>query len=114
MVFFLLLQGAIVTVGLVVPGGQLLAPPALVLVTVLFLPLGYAAYTLDRRAVPFAARRRWVTEHVALMLGYGGTAFVAFLVPGLNFLLLPVLVSSGTLLALRYPPDAGGVSARER
>jgi len=37
------------------------------------------------------------------MLGYGATAFVAFLVPGLNVLALPVLVASGTLLALRTP-----------
>jgi uncharacterized protein involved in cysteine biosynthesis len=102
--FFLALQGTIVVVGLVVPGGQLVAAPALVLVTMLFLPLSYAAYTLDRRGVPFATRRRWVVEHAPVMLGYGGTAFLAFLVPGLNFLFLPVLVSSGTLLALRYPP----------
>jgi uncharacterized protein involved in cysteine biosynthesis len=102
--FFLALQGTIVVVGLVVPGGQVVAAPALVLVTMLFLPLSYAAYTLDRRGVPFATRRRWVVEHAPVMLGYGGTAFLAFLVPGLNFLFLPVLVSSGTLLALRYPP----------
>ncbi len=108
-VFFLLLQGTIVVVGLVVPGGQVVAAPALVLVTMLFLPLSYAAYTLDRRAVPFAARRRWVVEQAPRMLGYGGTAFLAFLVPGLNFFFLPVLVSSGTLLALRYPPAGEGV-----
>jgi uncharacterized protein involved in cysteine biosynthesis len=108
-VFFLLLQGTIVVVGLVVPGGQVVAAPALVLVTMLFLPLSYAGYTLDRRAVPFATRRRWVVEQAPRMLGYGGTAFLAFLVPGLNFLFLPILVSSGTLLALRYPPAAEGV-----
>jgi len=113
-VFFLLLQGTIVLLGIVVPGGQLLAPPALVLVTMLFLPLSYAAYTLDRSGVPFATRRRWVLEHGPLMLGYGGTAFVLFLVPGLNFLFLPVLVSSGTLLALRYPPAASARSPSER
>jgi len=102
--FFLGVQGLIIGLGLVVPGGQLVAPPTLVLVTMLFLPLSYAAYTLDRRGIPFAVRRRWIMEHVPTMLGYGATAFLAFLVPGLNFVLLPVLVSSGTLLALRYPP----------
>lgn len=104
--FFLLLQATIVVLGLVVPGGQAIAAPVLVIVTMLFLPLSYAAYTLDRRGVLFATRRRWVVAHMAMMLGYGGTAFLAFLVPGLNFLFLPVLVSSGTLLALRYPPAA--------
>jgi uncharacterized protein involved in cysteine biosynthesis len=107
-VFFLALQGAIVALGLVLPGGQVVAPPALLVVTMLFLPLSYAAYTLDRRGVPFARRRRWVLEHAPMMLGYGGSAFLAFLVPGLNFLFLPVLVSSGTLLALRHPPVAPG------
>jgi uncharacterized protein involved in cysteine biosynthesis len=113
-VFFLLLQGTILLLGIVVPGGQLIAPPALVFVTMLFLPLSYAAYTLDRGGVPFATRRRWVLEHGSLMLGYGGTAFVVFLVPGLNFLFLPVLVSSGTLLALRYPPAVSPDSASKR
>jgi len=112
--FFLLLQGTVVLLGIVVPGGPLLAPPALVFVTMLFLPLSYAAYTLDRHGVPFAARRRWVLEHGSLMLGYGGTAFLLFLVPGLNFLFLPVLVSSGTLLALRYPPAPSPRSASRR
>ena len=107
-VFFFALQAAIVALGLVVPGGQVVAPPALLVVTMLFLPLSYAAYTLDRRGVPFVSRRRWVVEHTPMMLGYGGSAFLAFLVPGLNFLFLPVLVSSGTLLALRHPPVASG------
>ena len=104
--FFLASPGHDRRLGFVVPGGQVVAAPALVLVTMLFLPLSYAAYTLDRRGVPFATRRRWVVAHAPMMLGYGGTAFLAFLVPGLNFLFLPVLVSSGTLLALRYPPAA--------
>jgi len=102
--FFLGVQGIILGLGLVVPGGQLVAAPALALVTMLFLPLSYTAYTLDRRGVSFATRRRWVLGHAPIMLGYGGTALLAFLVPGLNFFFLPVLVSSGTLLALRYPP----------
>jgi len=113
-VFFLLLQGSIVLLGFVVPGGQLVAAPALVLVTMLFLPLSYAAYTLDRRGVPFATRRRWLVDEAPLMLGYGGSAFLAFLVPGLNFVFLPVLVSSGTLLALRHPPPAQASWASSR
>jgi uncharacterized protein involved in cysteine biosynthesis len=113
-VFFLLLQGCIVLVGFLLPGGQLVAAPALVLVTMLFLPLSYAGYTLDRRGVPFATRRRWIVDEAPLMLGYGGSAFLAFLVPGLNFLFLPVLVSSGTLLALRHPPPAQASWASRR
>jgi CysZ protein len=104
--FFLALQGTIVFLGIVVPGGGLVAAPALAIVTMLFLPLDYASYTLDRRGIPFRARRRWVLDRAPLMLGYGGAAFVGHLVPGVNLLLLPVLVVGGTLLALRHPVDA--------
>jgi len=45
---------------------------------------------------------------VPLMAGFGSGAYLAFLVPGLNFLAMPLLVVTGTLLALRYPPAAAG------
>jgi len=102
--FFALLQGAILLLGLVVPGGQLVAPLVMVAVTVLFLPLDYASYTLDRRHVRFREKRRWVLGHRVAMIGFGTGAFLTLLVPGLNFVALPGLVVSGTLLALRYPP----------
>jgi len=101
--FFVLLQGAIFFLGLVVPGGQLVAPPLMVAVTILFLPLDYASYTLDRRRVRFRDKRRWVMGHRLAMVGFGAGAFATLLVPGLNFVALPALVVSGTLLALRYP-----------
>lgn len=100
--FFALLTAAITVAGVVVPGGQLVAPPLLVGVTILFLPLEYSGYGLDRRRVPFRQRRRWIIGRWPLMIGFGGTAFLTFLVPGLNFLMLPALVVAGTLLALRH------------
>lgn len=103
LVFFAIVQGAIFFLGLVVPGGQLVAPPLMVVVAVLFLPLDYASYTLDRRRIPFRDKRRWVMGHRLAMAGFGAGAFATLLVPGLNFLALPALVVSGTLLALRYP-----------
>lgn len=102
--FFLVVQLGLFAVGLL-PGGQLVAAPGMVLVAMLFLPLDYASYTLDRRRVPFRAKRRWVLARFPLMLGYGSAAFATCLLPGLNLLALPVLVVGGTLLALRYPPD---------
>ncbi|HKJ23537.1 MAG TPA: EI24 domain-containing protein [Myxococcota bacterium] len=101
--FFVLVQGAIFFLGLVVPGGHLLATPLMVAVTILFLPLDYASYTLDRRRVAFRDKRRWVMGHRLAMVGFGAGAFATLLVPGLNFVALPALVVSGTLLALRYP-----------
>jgi uncharacterized protein involved in cysteine biosynthesis len=77
----------------------------MVIVTLLFLPLDYASYTLDRRRVRFRDKRRWILGHGPAMLGFGAGAFLTLLVPGLNFLAMPGLVVSGTLLALRYPPE---------
>ena len=78
---------------------------ALLLFTVLFLPLDYAGYLFDRRQISFIARRNWLSDNLPIMLGFGSTAMGTALVPGLNLLLLPSLVVAGTLLALRHPID---------
>jgi len=103
--FFAALWIGISLAGLLIPGGQLLAPPLLLCLTTLLLPLDYAGDALDRRLVPFRIRRSWLRAHLSVMAGFGGAAFVTFLVPGLNFLMLPTLVAAGTLLVLRYPPQ---------
>ena len=103
--FFVGVWIAIVTVCLIVPGLQLLAAPMLAIFAMLFLPLEYAGYVLDRRALPFRARRAWVQSDWPRMIGFGAAGICAGLVPGLNLLLLPALVVAGTLLALRHPPD---------
>lgn len=105
LVFFVGISGLISLAGVLIPGGQLLAPPALVLFTATFLPLDYAGYHLDRRQVSFRRRRGWAGDHLPVMLGFGGAAMLTALVPGLNLLLLPALVTAGTLLALRLPID---------
>jgi CysZ protein len=97
--FFLGVQLAIVLFALV-PGVQPIAAVASLMLTALFLPLDYTAYALDRRRVPFRARRRWIGAHLAEMLGFGGFGLALFFVPGLSFLCLPWLVTSGTLLVL--------------
>lgn len=111
--FFLAVQAAIVLAGVVVPGGQAVAPLALVLVTMLFLPLDHASFALDRWRVPFRSKRRWLRTRASLMLGFGGAAFLICGVPVLNFLAMPLFVTSGTLLALRHPPagvEPGGAT----
>lgn len=89
--------------GVLIPGGQLLAPPLLMLFTAVFLPLDYAGHAMDRRRISFARRRQWVSQNFATMLGFGSMALGISLVPGLNLLLLPTMVVAGTLLVLRHP-----------
>ncbi|MGH0038112.1 MAG: EI24 domain-containing protein [Myxococcota bacterium] len=110
--FLALVCGVIVVAGAVVPGAQPLAPPALGLVTLLFLPLDYGGYVMDRRGVSFRSRRIWLRRNLGVAVGFGAVAFATLCVPLLNFLLLPILVTAGTLLAVRCP--AAEVSRRSR
>ena len=105
---FLAIVAPLALLGWVVPGGQLVTGPMIIAVTVLFLPLDYAGYTLDRRHVGFEVRRRWLWRRRSPALGFGGAAFLTCLVPGLNFLAMPVLVVAGTLLVLRHGPEEPG------
>ncbi len=108
LVFFLGVMAALASAGWLVPGAVLLTGPAMLLVTLLFLPLDYASYALDRRQLGFRAKRRWLLRHTPAMLGFGSAAFLACAVPGLNLLAMPALVVGGTLLALRHPPQGSG------
>lgn len=102
------LWAALSLAGFVVPGAHLLTAPALVVITILFLPLDYAGFALDRRSLSFGSRRRWLWAELPTMLGFGGVAFAACLVPGLNLLILPSLVTAGTLLVVRAQPTGEG------
>jgi uncharacterized protein involved in cysteine biosynthesis len=105
MAYFLALLLPLLLAGWFVPGAQLVTGPAIMAVTIFFLPLDYASYTLDRRHVSFPDKRRWLFEHKTVMAGFGVAAFLTCLVPGLNFLAMPILVVAGTLLALRLQPE---------
>ena len=105
--FFVSVVGPLAVIGVLVPGAQIVTGPTIIGFTLLFLPLDYASYTLDRRRVSFAEKRRWVWSRAPTMLGFGAAAFLTCLVPGLNFVAMPLLVVGGTLLALRCSPERG-------
>jgi uncharacterized protein involved in cysteine biosynthesis len=94
----------ITAIGLLTPGGAALAPVALAALAIAFLPLEYSGFALDRRRASFAARRAWLARQRGRAIGFGAAGFAVGLVPGLNFLLLPVLVVAGTLLVVEGPP----------
>ena len=97
--FFLLVQLAFLILALLPVLTPLMAIVA-TLFTLLFLPLEYAGFAMDHRHLRFAQRRHFIWQHRWLMLGFGAAAFLTLLVPLLNFICLPVLVTSGTLLVL--------------
>jgi uncharacterized protein involved in cysteine biosynthesis len=101
--FYASLALPLAALGFLVPPAQVLTAPALLGLTLFFLPLDYASYTLDRRRVGFARKRRWLSEHAPAALGFGAAAFLACVIPGANLFAMPFLVVAGTLLALRHP-----------
>jgi CysZ protein len=106
--FFLAITAILLGLGFVVPGAHVITGPAMVAVTILFLPLEYSGYVLDRRRVPFASRRRWIVGRWPRMAGFGAAAFAICFVPGVNLLMIPGLVVAGTLLVLDGPPAQVG------
>jgi CysZ protein len=105
--FFAGLVLPIAALGWLLPPAQVLTAPALLGLTLWFLPLDYASYCLDRRRYSFAQKRRWLRAHAPASLGFGAAALLAFLIPGANLLVMPLLVVGGTLLALRSTSPAG-------
>ncbi len=112
-VAFLLCVQALFLLLMLVPGLQPFVLAANLVFAALFVSLDYTGFVLDRRGIRFRERRAWLWRHRRAMLGFGGAALLTFLIPGLNFLCLPWLVASGTLLALDVgPPEratAGGI-----
>ncbi len=100
-------------VGLVVPGAQIVTAALLVLVTIFFLPLEYVGHAFDRRGKSFRDRLRFVFSQRPTMVGFGSVAFAACFVPGLNLVLMPALVTAGTLLVVRHDPVSEGASVSD-
>ncbi len=85
MIFFLLVVGSLMLLGVVIPGAQLVTGPLIVGCTIFFLPLDYASFTLDRRQLSFREKRNWLMENKPPVVGFGSAAFLICVVPGLNF-----------------------------
>ena len=106
-------QLALAVGGFVVPLLAPVAAAASFALTLHFLPLDYSAYALERRGVlRFRDKRAWLVAHRPLVLGFGVAAFALTVVPGLNLLAMPVLVTGGTLLVLETEASAAIVGAR--
>lgn len=112
-VFFLIVVGSLSLVGFVIPGAHLLTGPAIVAITIFFLPLDYASFTLDRRQLSFRQKREWLLANKPPVVGFGAAAFLICLVPGLNLLAMPMMVAGGTLLVLRHAPQGTDSARRE-
>lgn len=64
----------------------------------------FTGYTLDRRGFSFAEKRMFIVSRFGLSMGFGALAGAISLVPIVNFLLMPVSVAGGTILAVENDP----------
>lgn len=68
----------------------------------------FTGYTLDRRGHKFAEKRRYITSNMGLSFGFGASIWITLAIPFVGFLLLPLAVAGGTLMAVENPPDTTG------
>lgn len=106
---FIVLQMGVLALGLI-PGVQVLAVPLSVAITIFFLTLDMASYSLDRRRFSFAEKRRWLSVNRYPVTAFGAVAMFACAIPGVNWFVMPWFVTGGTLFVLRSCPEevAGG------
>jgi CysZ protein len=88
--------------------GQTVVPVLQALVAGFFLAVELLAIPLERRGLRLAGRLRFVWRHRAQTLGFGITAFLLFLVPLMNVLVMPGAVVGATLLVRRLSGDPVG------
>jgi CysZ protein len=101
--FYASLAAPIAALGWLVPPAQIVTAPALLGITLVFLPLDGAGPCLDRQGRSFHERRRWLFANLSTMLGFGSAALLLCMIPGANLVAMPMLIVGGTLLAIRHP-----------
>mgnify|MGYP000865829420 CR=1 FL=1 len=62
--------------------------------------ISYLDYVFDRRKYSYDLKKKKIKRHLAEIVGFGSVCFLVLMVPGLNILLMPFNVVSGTLLGV--------------
>jgi CysZ protein len=87
--------------GLIPVVGQTVVPVIGALIGGWAIAIELTGVAFQRRGLYLRQRRQALRRNRFLALGFGTTAFVVFLVPGLNILLMPAAVAGATLLTRR-------------
>jgi CysZ protein len=87
--------------GLIPLVGQTVVPVLGALVGGWIIAVELTGMAFARRGMYLRQRRQVLRRNRSLALGFGTTAFLTFLVPGLNILLMPAAVAGATLLTRR-------------
>lgn len=99
LVFFLLVQGALLAAQLFVPGSSLVIAPLQFLVAAFFLALGFLDYPLEtgEKLPGFRGRIRYGRAHLPRTLGFGTALVLMLPIPFVGFAVLPAAVAGASL-----------------
>lgn len=64
----------------------------------------FTSFTLDRRGKSFADKKDYLMSRLGISMGFGLSIWITLMIPIVNFLLLPLAVSGGTLFVIENPP----------
>lgn len=84
-----------------IPGLSLLAAPLWLLFGIWMMAVQYIDYPADNNKMSWDGMLAWLREKRWQSLGFGGAAYAALLVPGLNIVLMPAAVAGATLFWVR-------------
>ncbi len=94
-----------------IPGINLIAPFLWLLFGAWMLALEYSDYPMGNHGMRFKDERILLKQHRSLALGFGGTLMLMTMVPGLNFLAMPVGVAGATALWVEQIKPAAEIKA---
>lgn len=81
-----------------IPGVNLVATPLWLLFNLWMVAIQYLDYPADNNRVDWRSTLRWVRQHRASSLGFGGLAYLALMVPLFNLIAMPAAIAGATLM----------------
>jgi len=108
MAIFLAIQAALALLNLIPVAGSIIFAILNPLFISFVMAYEFTGHPLDRRGYNFSMKRKRIFQQPGLHLGFGAAVGLTMFIPIVQFLLLPMAVAGGTLLALEtLPKDSG-------
>ncbi|GLZ86682.1 sulfate transporter CysZ [Metapseudomonas resinovorans] len=102
--YFLPRAGALLILSFI-PGVNLLAAPLWIVFGVWMMAVQYIDYPADNHKLGWNEMLAWLREKRWQSLGFGGTTYLALMIPFVNILMMPAAVAGATLFWVREGGD---------
>jgi CysZ protein len=89
-----------------IPGLNIIAAPLWVLFGIWMMCVQYIDYPADNNKLGWNEMLAWLREKRWQSLGFGGSVYLALLIPGVNVVMMPAAVAGATLFWVREHSDA--------